>query len=466
MHQRQASAYRVSVGSREDALETAHIHDLLRATPYTIDGPDAQRFSRVAHSAEGIRGRAILAAVAVAEQARKVLPQFELAVRSDLVAESNRMEGIRSSAPQIRDLARAKTDLLDMDVSAFLRFVRSDPRLLESLGLYRAYVVADEWARSELRPREYEIRALHALVMPALRTAGRYKEFENKIEDRDHVPIHPSEVPRVMHEVAEWFAHGTGDAALDAAVAHAWVAHIHPFEDGNGRMARLLANLALIQARYPPLLLRSREDRGPYLEALAASDDGDILPLYDLFVRSLRRVVKTMEHPNFVESKIRDELLATPDQRYRTWLQLARAFFGCLDQKTRVGDWSVRQMGYPSRESYELLERRDPDGNCWFVKFRHMGHDPWLLWFGYQSDEMRDLLGGGRIWPSIFFSRHTDDLTAVHPYEMCLESDGRRPSEISFVIGRARPIVLRSNYDVQEMRTDEAAGVVVKALCR
>ena len=81
-------------------------------------------------------------------------------------------------------------------------------------------------------------------------------------------------------------------------------------------MARLLANLALVQSHYPPLLLRSTADREPYLDALAASDEADILPLYDLFVGSLRRAVRVMERPNYVESKVRGELLATTAQRY------------------------------------------------------------------------------------------------------------------------------------------------------
>lgn len=454
-------------GVEASPKEVTRVEQLLEGTPYTVDGLDgAKRFERVAQKTAQVRDRAVVAAATVAKQAEKVLPQFELAVRSDLVAESNRMEGINSSAPGIRDLARAKKDLLDQDVAAFLRFIRDDPRLLESLGLYRAYAVADEWAHSELRPREYEIRALHALMMPTLRTGGRYKEFENKIEGRDHKPIHPSEASRTMSEMADWFVQGTGDAALDAAVAHAWLAHIHPFEDGNGRMARLLANLALIQARYPPLLLRSREDRGPYLEALAASDFGDILPLFDLFAKSLRRVVKTMEHPSYVESKIRDELLATSSQRYRTWLQLAQAFFVSLDQKTRTIDWSVREMGYPSIESFELLERRDADGNCWFVKFRRHGEDPWLLWFGYRSDAMCDVIGGDRVWRSVFFAEHTTDPTSIHPYETRFDSDELRPAEISFIPGRSKPLVVRFEYSVCDVHTDEAAAIVVKALCR
>ncbi|MCA1677727.1 MAG: hypothetical protein LC777_01655, partial [Actinobacteria bacterium] len=72
------------MGLDGSAIDSDHVENLLRLTPYTINGPGVARFERVAQKAERIRTRAVLAAAFAAEQARKVLPQFELAVRSDL----------------------------------------------------------------------------------------------------------------------------------------------------------------------------------------------------------------------------------------------------------------------------------------------------------------------------------------------------------------------------------------------
>jgi Fic family protein len=449
-------------GSAKDA------EALLAATPYLIgDGSAARdRFAVVRDRSNRTRARAEAAGRSIAVQAAGVLPQFEIALRSDLVAESNRMEGIDSSPVELRDLVRVRRDLMDMEVAGFVEHIRSDPRLLESLGLYRAYGVADEWAKAEMRPREFELRGLHSLVMPSLATAGKYKTAPNEIGGSEHVPTSPWDSAEAMRELSEWFESGTGDAALDATVVHAWLTHIHPFDDGNGRMARLLANLALVQAHYPPLLLRSTSDREPYLDALAASDDGDILPLYDLFVSSLRRAVRVMERPDYVESKIRDELLATTAQRYDVWKGLARTLFTCFDQKTRSRDWNVRLMGYPSIEDFDSLESRNPDGNTWFAKFRHQGIDEWLLWFGYRTDEMLDLVGGNTRWPSIFFSSRTTDPRAVHPFKPEMEADGGRPAEVCLSPGANAPVILRQEYRTASVRVDEAADVIVRALCR
>mgnify|MGYP001212327815 CR=1 FL=1 len=85
--------------------------------------------------------------------------------------------------------------------------------------------------------------------------------------------------------------------ALIATCAHAWLTDIHPFEDGNGRTARLLANLLLAHGNLPPLVIKHTTDRPRYLNALNYSDEaGDIFPLFRLFMeirlRKLNELIK------------------------------------------------------------------------------------------------------------------------------------------------------------------------------
>jgi len=61
---------------------------------------------------------------------------------------------------------------------------------------------------------------------------------------------------------------------------------IHPFDDGNGRGARLLMNLIFIKKRLPPAIIRN-ERRRLYLDTLAKADKGDLEPFVRFVGESL-----------------------------------------------------------------------------------------------------------------------------------------------------------------------------------
>ena len=70
---------------------------------------------------------------------------------------------------------------------------------------------------------------------------------------------------------------------VEAAWLHHRFSQIHPFEDGNGRVARALTAAVFLRSDYLVLVIRDEEHRDPYLDALEAADDGDLKPLVDLF---------------------------------------------------------------------------------------------------------------------------------------------------------------------------------------
>jgi Fic family protein len=72
---------------------------------------------------------------------------------------------------------------------------------------------------------------------------------------------------------------------VEAAWLHHRFTQIHPFQDGNGPIARCLASLVFIQARWFPLVL-TRDDRPTYISALEDADKGDLSNLINLFAKS------------------------------------------------------------------------------------------------------------------------------------------------------------------------------------
>jgi hypothetical protein len=69
---------------------------------------------------------------------------------------------------------------------------------------------------------------------------------------------------------------------VEAAWLHHAFTQIHPFQDGNGRVARALASLVFIKGGWFPLTL-TRDDRTAYIEALEHADDADLMALLTLF---------------------------------------------------------------------------------------------------------------------------------------------------------------------------------------
>lgn len=442
----------------------------LRGSPYLVasDEHSLRRFLTIYEGSGKLQERARAVAEQVAEDAHEILEPFGKALRTDLVVESNALEGYEWTRPEVQRVVELHRELVSGPLHNFMNALRGDQHLMEALGLYRAYLIADEWAENQDPPREYEIRGLHAVILAGAPEGGRYKTRINEIVDSDHTPLDPFEVEHAMAELAGWWRGGSPDPVLDATVVHAWLTHIHPFEDGNGRLARLLGNLSLTQSGYPPLIVRSSRDRGQYIDALAASDDGDILPLYDLFSGAIKRAVRTMAKPGYARDFVQGTLLRTQTERYEGWLQITRHFTDCVRKEIRALGWDAFYQGYPDLPSFELLCERSSAGRGWWLKVTDPDKEAkWLLFFGYQTDLMADMLGSGdQCLPSIFLSLRTDDPEAVHPFRWVLDDWDDLLDEIVLRPGERRPTLIRTGTELAEHTVGDAAILLARALTR
>jgi cell filamentation protein, protein adenylyltransferase len=102
------------------------------------------------------------------------------------------------------------------------------------------------------------ILTLHRLVMQnTIETAGQFRTIPVSIRGARLTPPPAHQVEGLMAEWVAWID-GAGHAyepLLRAVIAHHGFLAVHPFVDGNGRTARLLLNLMLMCAHYPPALL-------------------------------------------------------------------------------------------------------------------------------------------------------------------------------------------------------------------
>ncbi|MEC0226171.1 Fic family protein [Paenibacillus alba] len=135
---------------------------------------------------------------------------------------------------------------------------------------------------------EYVIKSIHHLVLKNIddENAGRYRLINVMISGSQHTPPHFAVLSEKMEQLIQWY-----DEQKDklhpvelAAEFHFRFVYIHPFSDGNGRTARLLMNLILMNYGYPPAIVKAaNEARLKYYETLEiASAGNDLEPFVQL----------------------------------------------------------------------------------------------------------------------------------------------------------------------------------------
>jgi len=164
---------------------------------------------------------------------------------------------------------------------------------------------------------------------------GEYKSLPNNPRRPDgevHIYCPPERTKEEMEALIRMYREA--DATHSPEVKSAWLHHrftqIHPFQDGNGRVARALASLVFLREGLFPLVLRE-SDRVQYISALEAADAGDLGPTIILFARRQRdAILKALGLEQQVQqSKYSDQIVESA-------LQLLRSRYSQEQQKASV----------------------------------------------------------------------------------------------------------------------------------
>lgn len=168
----------------------------------------------------------------------------------------------------------------------------------------------------------YETNAVTAEGLPTKKQIllGEYKKMPNSVKTRTgemHYYASPEETPIKMAELMEWYNEAKNNLAVHplvlAAVFHHEFVAIHPFDDGNGRMARILMNLILLQKNFPVIVVK-KDDRNGYYGVLSQADNGLYLPLVqymsDLLKHSLSIYLKGVRGEDIEEKDDIDKEIA------------------------------------------------------------------------------------------------------------------------------------------------------------
>lgn len=169
----------------------------------------------------------------------------------------------------------------------------------------------------ESRPlTEHFIRELHALLLkepyevdaitpegnPTKKRiqVGAYKTTPNHVLTKTGEVFYfatPEETAARMGDLLRWYEQEKSARTLHplllAAAFHYRFVQIHPFDDGNGRLARMLANFIMMQAGFPPVVIPS-EEKQHYFAALRQADNGNLEPFYNYLGAQLKTSLTTI----------------------------------------------------------------------------------------------------------------------------------------------------------------------------
>jgi Fic family protein len=187
------------------------------------------------------------------------------------------MEGITAKGKTLKDHLDIKGHdeaikyLLDIVKNADYVLNEADIRNLHQLLLKENYFVDAQTPSGDKTRKEIKI--------------GQYKSSPNHVltaTGETHYYASPEQVPMRMGDLMDWYKLAKENTTIHpvilATLFHHEFTAIHPFDDGNGRMGRLLLNLMLLQNGYPPIVVK-QNDKLNYYQVLSQADAGEMVPI-------------------------------------------------------------------------------------------------------------------------------------------------------------------------------------------
>lgn len=247
-------------------------------------------------------------------------------LKTELAYTSNAIEG--------NTLTRKETTLaIEENITSGSKLIND---YLEARNHANAYDFILGQATGKDKTTEQTALQIHKLILSGIddMNAGFYRSVRVRISGSQTILPNPVKVPDLMKEFGAWLT-STEENSIDKAIeAHYRLVSIRPFVDGNGRTARLLMNLILMQDGYCPIIIRPI-DRKRYLSALETRQTKDNATPYTNFMlaalnRSLKIVIDALdtdkETPDaklLTISKFA-KLVGVPTSTIRYWVQVGK----------------------------------------------------------------------------------------------------------------------------------------------
>lgn len=198
-------------------------------------------------------------------------------LRASLEADAEVSQTYNSNAIEGNTLSLAETKAVLLDgVTVSGHPLREH---LEAVNHREAWRLMRRMSASPGPLTEEDVLSLHRVILSGIQSedAGVYRRDRVRMVGSSRIFPNPLKVPDLMGDFVRDVNADPAHPVLVAARAHYGLVGVHPFTDGNGRAARLLMNLLLIRAGYPPALIPVT-GRAEYYAALEEANGGNLAP--------------------------------------------------------------------------------------------------------------------------------------------------------------------------------------------
>lgn len=207
----------------------------------------------------------------------------------EFVYNTNAIEGSKVNFKEVKEILEEKKKA-------------KDPEEIESKNVAKAV----EFIRTTKEDLSLElIKKIHKICFDKTKDfAGNFRTLSVVVMNQRGEIVHSgapaSQVKELLEEMIKWHNKNKNKfkpLAL-AGILHNQFEKIHPFEDGNGRVGRLLLNFILLRNKYPPVNILLK-DRAEYYKILQKySKENDLKPTMKFLVKQYRKTLKRFVEKN------------------------------------------------------------------------------------------------------------------------------------------------------------------------
>ena len=206
------------------------------------------------------------------------------------------------------------------------------------------------------------VKELHRLILKGIDDleAGCYRRTNVRIFGARIIPPQAVKVKRLMDELFVWYYENYKQLEIPELAAHFHYKFvcIHPFIDGNGRVARLLMNLILMSNGYPPTVIL-KVDRKKYYRVLNQGNIGDLNPFLNFIGRSIERSL--IIYLNSIKPNTSEKQGFINLREAAKYCDYSQEYLSLLARKGRLSAVKINKEWVTTREAIEEYIREQEE---------------------------------------------------------------------------------------------------------